>query len=197
MKIRSLLKNNKFFTIFSAIFLVWVVFLLILAIVGQRTVIFYDALGQTDVTSEFTSNYPVFRYILEPFAAFAFFLKDEFTWMFIFLIFYPIFRGFYLLLKNRGFFKSQKFRYLTYPIADIISFAFQVLTLSILIVGLYILIGFLVQGYFFVSRYFMVPIQFAVHLGVILIIIKVSYTLLKLFHPKLKLNLSKKEKTNY
>ncbi|MFW9818294.1 MAG: PHP domain-containing protein [Candidatus Thorarchaeota archaeon] len=186
------MKNNKLFTVLSSLFLVWLIFLLMLALTGQRNVIFYDTLGQIDVSSEFTSRYPVFRYILEPFAALAFLLKDEFTWMFIFLIFYPIFRGVYLLLKKKGFFKSKKYRYLTYPIVDIISFSFQVLTLSILIVGLYILIGFLIQGYFFVSRYFMVPIQFAVHLGFILIIIKVAYTLLKFCHPKLKLNLSKK-----
>ncbi|MFX0005912.1 MAG: PHP domain-containing protein [Promethearchaeota archaeon] len=186
------MKNNKLFTVLSSLFIVWLIFLLILALTGHRTVIFYDALGQVDVSSEFKSSYPVFRYILEPFVALAFILKDEFTWMFIFLIFYPIFRGFYLLFKKKGFFKSQKYRYLTYPIADIISFSFQVLTISILIVGLYILIGFLIQGYFFVSRYFMIPIQIAIHLGLILIIVKVAYSLLKLFHPKLKLNLFKK-----
>ncbi len=192
MKIYSLVKNNKFFTVFSTVFLVWFIFLLILVLIGQRTVIFYDTLGQIDVSSEFISRYPVFRYILEPFAALAFLLKDEFTWMFIFLVFYPIFRGFYLILKKKGLLKSQKYRYMTYLIDDIISFSFQILTLSILIVGLYILIGFSVQGYFFVSRSFMVPIQFAVHLGYFLIIIKGSYTLIKLFHPKLRLNLSKK-----
>jgi hypothetical protein len=38
----------------------------------------------------------------------------------------------------------------------------------------------------------MIPVQIGVHLSMILIVIKVFYTLLKLFHPKLKLNLSKK-----
>ena len=192
MKIRSLIKNNKFFTIISVAFLVWFVFLVILSIIGQRTVIFYDALAQVDVSSDFSSKLPLLRYIIEPIVTIAYILIDEFTWMFLFLIFYPILRGIYLYLKKRGRFSSEKHRYITYLLADIISFSFQVLMLIVLVVGIYILIGFIVQGFFFVSRYFMVPIQLGFHSGIILIFIKVSYTILKLFHPKLTLNLSKK-----
>ncbi|MFX0106140.1 MAG: PHP domain-containing protein [Candidatus Hodarchaeota archaeon] len=192
MKIRSLIKNNKFFTLVSLAFLVWLIFLVISSIIGQRTVIFYDALGQIDVSSDFSSKLPLMRYIVEPFAAIAFIFEKEFRWMFLFLIFYPILRGIYLYLKKKGKFNSEKYRYITYPLADIISFSFQVLTLAVLIIGIYILIGFIVQGYFFVNRYFMVPIQLGFHIGVILIFIKAGYTVLKLLHPKLTLNLSKK-----
>ncbi|MFX0022119.1 MAG: PHP domain-containing protein [Candidatus Hermodarchaeota archaeon] len=192
MKILSLLKNNKLFTVFSSAFLIWLVFLIIQALIGQRTVIFYDALGQIDVSSEFTSNYPLSRYFIEPFTALALFLDKEFTWMFIFLINYPIFRVIYFLVKKRGFLRSEKYRYALYSIMDIISFSFQVLILSVLIVGIYIFIGFLIQGYFFVSRYFMIPIQLAIHISYVLIIIKVSYVFIKAFHPNLKLNLSRK-----
>ena len=190
--IMNLIKKNRSFTILSVVFLIWVVFLIVLSIFGQRQVIFYDVLGQSDVSSDFLSNFPLIRYIVEPFAAIAFILEDEFRWMFIFLLTYPLIRGIYLLLKKRGFFGSKKYKFIMYPIADIISFSFQVLTLAILIVGIYILIGFIIQGYFFVSRYFMIPIQLAIHIGFTLIILKIFYTLLKIFHPKLNLNLSKK-----
>jgi len=192
MKIRSLIKNNKCFTIFSVTFLVWLVFLVVLSIVGQRTVIFYDALGQVDVSSEFSSELPLLRYFIEPFYAIAYVLEYEFTWMYLFLIFYPILRGIYLYLKRRGRFSSEKYKYITYPLADIISFSFKILMLAVLIIGIYILIGYAVQGYFFISRYFMVPIQLGFHFGIILIFIKVAYTILKLLHPNLTLNLSKK-----
>ncbi|MCK4379702.1 MAG: hypothetical protein KAW51_01085, partial [Candidatus Lokiarchaeota archaeon] len=115
-----------------------------------------------------------------------------FTWMFLFLIFYPIIRGIYLYLKKKGFFSSERYILITYPISDILYFIFKVLTLSISIVGIYILIGFIIQGYFFVSRYFMVPVQIVVHSAMILIFIKIGITILKLIHPKLKLNLSNK-----
>lgn len=192
MKIRSFLRNNKFFTIITIIFVVWLVFLTILSIIGQRTVVFFDVLGWEDVSSEFSSKLPLLRYFVEPFYVLAYVLEYEFTWMFLFLIFYPILRGIYLYLKKKGFFSSKRYALITYPISDILYFIFKILTLAILIVGIYILIGFSLQGYFFVSRYFMVPVQIAVHSGMILIFIKISFTVLKLLHPKLTLNLSKK-----
>ncbi len=192
MKIQSLIKRNKFFTIVSVVFLIWLFFLIILSISGRRTVIFYDALGQIDVSSEYSSKLSLLRYLVEPFYVINYVLEMEFTWMFLFLIFYPILRGIYLLLKKMGRFSSKKYRYVTCTLADIVYFSFKVLSLSILIVGIYILVGYIVQGYFFVSRYFMIPVQFAVHLSMLLIFIKISLVILKFIHPKLSLNLSKK-----
>jgi len=192
MKIRSFLRNNKFFTIVTTIFLVWIIILLILSIDGQRTVVFFDVLGWEDVSSEYTSKLPLLRYFVEPFYVLAYILEYEFTWMFLFLIFYPILRGIYLIYKKKGFFCSEKYKLISYPISDILYFMFKVLALLISIVGIYILIGFLIQGYFFIGRYFMVPLQIAVHTGMILILIKISISILKLIHPKLTLNLSKK-----
>ena len=196
MNIRSLIRKNKFFTIISVAFIIWIVFLTILSITGQRTVIFFDTLGQEDVSFEFTSKLPLLRYFVEPFMVIANILEFEFTWMFLFLIIYPILRGVYLYLKKKGRFSSNKYMYISYPIVDTIYFCFKVLCLSILIVAIYILIGYLIQGYFFISRYFMIPIQLAVHLSMILIFLKISFVLLKLFHPKLSLELSRKFQKN-
>jgi len=192
MKIYSLMKKNKFFTIISVGFLIWFLFLLILSIFSQRSVIFYDALGQTDVSIEFSSKLPLFRYLIEPLYTINYILEMEFTWMFLFLMLYPILRGLYLYIKKKGKFSSEKYRYIIYPISDIIYFCFKVLSISILIVGIYMLIGYIAQGYFFVSRYFMIPVQILVYLSMILIIIKIGFTILKFLHPKLSLNLLKK-----
>jgi len=192
MKIKSCIKNNKFFTSISLIFLIWFVFLVVLSIIGNRNVIFYDALGQVDVSSEYSSNLPLLRYIIEPYMAIAFILEYEFTWLILFFIFYPILRIIYLYLKKIGRISSKKYKYISYPLVDIISFSFKVLILVVFVIGMYILIGFSIQGYFFIGRYFMVPVQVGVHLAMILIVLKVAYILLNLFHPKLKLNLSKK-----
>ena len=124
--------------------------------------------------------------------AIAFILEYEFTWLILFFIFYPILRVIYLYLRKSGRISSEKYKFITYPLADIISFSFKVLILAVLVIAIYILIGFSVQGYFFIGRYFMVPVQVGVHLAMILIFIKVAHTLLNLFHPKLKLNLSRK-----
>ena len=78
--------NNKFFTILSIGFLVWLIFLLAL-LTNNRVVVFYDALNQLDVSSSYDSILPASRYFVEPFFAIAFVLGMEFSWMFLFLIF--------------------------------------------------------------------------------------------------------------
>ncbi|MFX0029099.1 MAG: PHP domain-containing protein [Candidatus Hermodarchaeota archaeon] len=158
----------------------------ILTITSERTVIFYDALGEIDVSSNYSSTYPLLRYFIEPLYAIGYILEYKFTWMFLFLIFYPILRGIYLILKKTGFFNSKKFKFISYYITDVISFSFKILITAILVVGIYILIGYGIQGYFFVSRYFMVPIQLAIRISTILIAIKIVYTIIQLFYPKLR-----------
>ncbi|GAH15972.1 unnamed protein product [marine sediment metagenome] len=48
--------------------------MLVLAVIGTRDIVFYDALGQIDVSSEYSSVLPWLRYIIEPFAIIAFIL---------------------------------------------------------------------------------------------------------------------------
>jgi len=192
MKLRSIVKNNKFFLIISFVFFIWFFFLTVLSIIGEKTVIFYDALNQVDVSSNYTSKLTLLRYIVEPFYTVGYILEYKFTWMFLFLMFYPILRGIYLCLKRFGLFNSNKLKLISYPLADIITFSFKTLSIAILIVGTYILIGFMIQGYFFVSRYFMVPVQLAVRISLTLIFMKMVYMCIKLLHPKLSLNLFKK-----
>ncbi|MFX1375720.1 MAG: PHP domain-containing protein [Promethearchaeota archaeon] len=192
MKTRSFIRDNKFLTIISFIFFIWFVFLLVLSIFSERTVIFYDALGQVDISQDYSSKYPLLRYFIEPLYAIGYILEYKFTWMFLFLMFYPILRGIYLLLKKKGNFNSNKYKFISSYIVDVISFSFKILMVAILIVGIYLLIGYNLQGYFFLSRYFMVPIQLAVRISLAFIAIKIVYSIIQLFNPKLITNRSKK-----
>ncbi|MFX1458397.1 MAG: PHP domain-containing protein [Promethearchaeota archaeon] len=134
------------------------------------------------------------RYILEPIAQLSFILEMEFSWLFIVIIIYPILRIIYLILRKKGTIHSKKLRFITKPLVDVIRFSYKILMLTILVIGLIILAGYLIQGYFFVSRYFMIPVQVGVHICIILIIIKIIYVLIKLFHPRLQYNYKKKRK---
>ncbi len=192
MSFKSLIGKNKFFSIFTLLFSFWLLFLIILTLFSNRVVTFYDVLGQTDVSSEYSSFFPIARYFFEPFAAIAFIVEYEFTWLFLFFIFYPIFRIGYFFLKKSGKLNSKKFSYLKWVICDFIEFCFKIYSIALVIIGLFVLIGYLVQGFFFVSRYFMIPVQIAIHLCYTLMIIKACYIILKLFHPKLRFNLSSK-----
>lgn len=194
MNLRSLVKNNKIITVGTLVFCIWLILLVLTAIIGEREVMFYDALNQIDVSSNYISNLLLLRYFLEPIAVISFTLEYEFSWLFLFFIAYPIIRILYLVLKKKGKFQSKKLNYIMIPLADLITFSFKILILSVLIIGVSMLVGYLIQGFLFVGRYFMVPIQIAVHLCIILIAIKALYILLKLFHPRLRLNYSAKKK---
>ena len=86
MRLKSFLLKNKVFSILTVIFSIWIAILLVLAVIGTRTIVFYDALGLNDVSTEYSSNLPWFRYIIEPFAITAFIFEYEFTWLLLFLI---------------------------------------------------------------------------------------------------------------
>jgi len=193
MSIKLMIIKNKFFSVLSIGFLIWLIFLLSL-LTNSRAVVFYDALNQLDVSSSYSSILPASRYIIEPFFAIASILGMEFTWMFLFLIIYPIVRGIFILYKKKKGKVSKKLNFVLAISRDITKFAFKVIVISLLIVLIIILIGTMIEGFLFVNRYFMIPIQIAVHSALILIIIKSCYVLLKLFHPNLKLNNRNKSK---
>ena len=196
MRLKSFLSKNKIFSLLTLLFSIWIVILLVLAVIGTRTIVFYDALGQIDVSVEYSSVLPWLRYIIEPFAIIAFILEYEFTWLLLFLIIYPILRVIYVFSRKRGKLQSKKYNQLKQVLNDIIYFAFKIFSITLVVILLIVLIGYLFQGFFFVSRYFMVPVQVGIHLCFILLGIKVGYTLLKLVHPRLNLNLAGKIERN-
>lgn len=188
MSIKSLIMKNKWFTTITIGYLAWFSILLIFLLTNVRQVTFYDVLGQVDVSYNYSSVFPVFRYVLEPFAIIAFILEMEFTWMFVFFMIYPIIRIFFVFARKMGKFKSRKLGLTLRILRDIIEFSFKVLVSAVLIVLVIILIGYFIQGFFFVSRYFMIPVQIAVHSSIILIVIKTCYIMIKLVHPNLTLS---------
>ena len=197
MGLKSFLLKNKVFSILTLLFSICIVIFLVLAGIGTREIVFYDALGQNDVSAEYFSVLPWLRYVIEPFAIIAFILEYEFTWLFLFLIIYPILRVIYVFLRKRGKLHSKKYNQLKHVINDFIFFAFKIFSITLVAILLIVLIGYLIQGFYFVNRYFMVPVQIGIHLCFILIGIKVGYTLLKLIHPRLSLNLAGKIEKNY
>ncbi len=196
MSLKSFLLKNKVFSIISLIFSIWMVVLVFLAVIGPRKIVFYDALGLIDVSSEYSSVLPWFRYIIEPFAIIAFIFEYEFTWLLLVIIVYPILRVIYVILRKSRRLNSRKYNQIRHVLTDFIYFVFKVFSITLVVILLIILIGYLIQGFFFVNRYFMVIVQIGIHLCYILMGIKVGYTLLKLIHPRLKLNLASKIENN-
>ena len=74
-----------------------------------------------------------------------------------------------------------------YLVDDFMRFAFKLFSITVLVMGTIILIGYLILGFFFVSRYFMVIIQLGIRIAILILLIKISYIILKLLQPNLKL----------
>lgn len=184
MSIKSIITQNKLITILSIGFFAWFIFLLTL-LVNRPSVIFYDVLAQVNVSSDYTSIIPISRYVIEPFFTIAFILEMEFSWMFLFLIFYPIIRLVFLIFKKKN--SSKKLKFILIIMKDMTIFTFKVLVSAVLIVLIIVITGALTQGFFFINRYFMIPIQIAVHSALLIIGIKFFYLLVRLIHPGLKL----------
>jgi len=196
MRLKSYICNNKVFSLLTVLFSFWFVILVVLAAIGPRTIVFYDALNQIDVSSEYISLLPLTRYIIEPFMVMATTLEYEFTWLFLFLIFYPILRIIYVFFRKKGKLASKKYGQLRHVITDFIYFAFKALSIALVVILFIMLVGYIFQGFYFLNRFFMIPLQIGIHLSFILIGIKIGYTLIKLIHPRLKLNLAGKIENN-
>ena len=55
MRLKSFLLKNKVFSVLTLFFSVWIAILLVLAVIGTREIVFYDALGQIDISVEYSS----------------------------------------------------------------------------------------------------------------------------------------------
>ena len=188
------IKKHKLFSFFTGIFLTWFVFLLIILLTSHRSVIFYDALTQSDVSSNYESRLPILRYFLEPIASVSFMLGMDFSWLFLFMISYPVLRLIYLMLKRKGYFNSKKFKLFSLIINDLLYFSFKIWVIPLIFLALIMLFGYIFIGFLFVNRYFMVPIQIIVSGCFVLIGIKIFMILIKLIHPRLTFDYLKKNR---
>ena len=147
MPFYKLLKENKLFSVLSIGFSFWLVFLFVLSILNLRDIVFLDGLASypaANVSSDYSSNIPLVRYLVEPFAGVAFIIGMDFYWMIAFVIFYIIYRLIYLFFKKIGKISSKKYKQLMYPIDSYMRFIFKMFSATILIVGIIILIGYII-----------------------------------------------------
>ncbi|MHA1986595.1 MAG: PHP domain-containing protein [Promethearchaeota archaeon] len=188
MSVRNFIKQNRIISILTAGFCMWIVFLIILGITNQRKIIFLDVLDSapgTDVSSEYNLIIPLIRYFIEPLAGIAFLIGKDFEYLIAFTIIYLIYRIVYLYLKKRGKIDAGKFKKLKHPTYNLMVFVFKTFSIAVVIIGVIILIGYLIIGFYFVNRYFMVLIQTVIRICLVLLIIKFSYFIIILLHPKL------------
>ncbi|TFG16207.1 MAG: hypothetical protein EU531_07240 [Promethearchaeota archaeon] len=196
MNYKRFLKDHRFILIISLFYGLWIIFLTVLAILNQREVIFYDALSQNDISNKYCSNYPFLRYLLEPVIAVTFILKNQFTWIFLILIIYPILRIIYFILKRYGKYTSAKHEYMKEILRKLLKIAFEILSIGFLAIGLFTLIGYAILGLNFFNRLGFIPLQIGTFISTCIFFFLIAYFYVKLRYSNLKakyLNLIQKK----
>lgn len=181
-------KEDKGLTIVTIAFLAWIVLLLILGFTNTREVYFFDALSQTDVTSDYSSIIPVTRYLLEPIIGVTFLLGSIADGVLAVFLIYGIVRITYIILEKTFFTKSKKFNLLA-TLAR--KYTKYVLWLFPIIIGLIItslLIGYSSQGFLYLNNFWQVTIQSYLTIGLVILAVISGYYLVKLIVPRLKFN---------
>ena len=150
MSLKEKIKQNFLIFFITILFMIWITFLIITGIISSREVFFYDVLNDIDVTDQYTSQIPIFRYLIEPILGFIsivtfnnnpqdslpFFLITAITFRVIIMIF------------DRTVWKNSEKRDLIYIfIKDILRFILKYGSLIIIISGLIILIGYFLAGF--------------------------------------------------
>ena len=193
-KYKNFLKQNRFLLVISSLYIVWIIILTVLTILNRRQVIFYDALGQIDVSYEYSSKFPLLRYLLEPVISVTFILANQFDWIFLLLIIYPILRISYLILKKYDRFSSDKHEYMKEILRKILKIAFEILALGFIIIGSFTLIGYIILGFNFINRLGFIPLQITILLSYSIFFILILYFYIKFRHLNLKTKLFKRIK---
>ncbi len=194
MDVISFIKKNKFFSIATISFLIWLIFLTVLSLIAQREVIFYDALAQRDVSAKYFSSIPITRNLIEPFYGLAYILRDDFGYIVGFLITYIVIRSLYLILKHKGRVASNKFHVIKCILKDFVRFSFQVLSLALVAVLVIVGIGYFSIGFFFVNRYWRAIILVATIIGSASVLLKAFHLLFLILRPNKKFGYSAKKR---
>ncbi len=183
MQLKNFLTRNKTFTFIALIFSIWLGFLVTTSFFAHRNVSFYDALAQEDISSEYSSEVPLLRYFLEPIVGTSSIVKDGFTWLIGFLLSFVALRISYAIAKKKGAFKSKKYSLLLYPLKDFVRFASVVSMITFLAILSILGVGWALFGYYFASSNIVIFLQIGITACGVLVILKVTTIIFKLFHP--------------
>ena len=195
MNLKEFIHKNKVYSALLGIFLLWTLYLIILAITAHREVFFYDYLSQENVNGDYSSEVPLLRYFIEPIVGAALIIEGyDLAIGFVYTAI--IYRLGYFHAKQKGKWDSEKAKLLWYPVKEWIRFSFILMSVSLISGLLLVLCIFLFAGFFYVNLYWMTILLIAVFSNFIAIGVKGVIILVKFFHPKLKLYYGKLQRFN-
>ncbi|MHA1282731.1 MAG: PHP domain-containing protein [Promethearchaeota archaeon] len=194
MKLKSFIKDNKVFSAITIVFVLWIALLIILSILFQREVVFYDALAQKDVSKEYQAKIPIYRYFIEPLIGYTLIIAPNTDWIIGYILIFIIIRLIYYFYRRKGNSIPEKVKLLWYPIKDFIRFAAITIGISLLICLAIILIMFFGFGFLYVNLYWMLIIQLLLVIDSVLLVLKLGTILFKGWHPYIRFEYSQKKR---
>ncbi len=186
-------RSTVFIVLVSGLFAAWVVLLSFLATSSSRSPVFHDSLAGVDVNGQYTSEIPFLRYVIEPFAGFAYTLVQyTFDVLVGILIAYIAFRV-VLLLLERGLLRDNvKAKVLATYLRNTTNFFWKYLGIGV-IVGLAILLpGWAIAGFHFFMTTYMGGLHILVVFGFAILCTKITWNAIVFFHKRLSLKIAPK-----
>lgn len=192
MSFKSFQNKSKFFYAIQVIFILWIIALVGFAILGLRNVDFFDYLNRDYVTSDYSIDIPVIRYIFEPIIGITYnFTIMDYYFPLLLIGGYLLYRIIYLIAKKTERIHSEKFKLLMHSFREFFKFVAMVGLIAVAFVVSYYLIGLLTVGTFI--KYSIIgTIEIVALVSGIIILAKLGYILYKFYHPHLQFNIQKK-----
>ncbi|MEX2684308.1 MAG: PHP domain-containing protein [Candidatus Sigynarchaeota archaeon] len=173
---------------FGAVFVAWVVILIVFAALSRRDPLFFDALGQVDVSAQYVSEIPMTRYIFEPFAGIVFILfVNPYDALVAIPIGYAIARvaqAFFTKVLMRG---NQKVAIFARYARDFVAFLLKYTGIGLLVGAVILFIGWAIAGAHFFMTSYMLGLHIISWYAIVLIAIKVVHHAVVFCHPRMAL----------
>ncbi|MFX0098905.1 MAG: PHP domain-containing protein [Candidatus Hodarchaeota archaeon] len=195
MSILTKLKNNLSFIIPSIFFGIWLIFLLVMNSYSSREVIFYNALPSTqDVSTQYSSEIPLIRYLFEPFTGLVLFSKHSENSIYGLLVLLVIIRVVFLLIEKVLLRRSQKKEVILDFVRNTMNFLWKYLGLALAILVIVIFSSYYMEGERFVDNIYKTGLQVIVYVGFIILAIKIFINVFIIFKPGVKLRVKPRKR---
>lgn len=198
MTIVNTIKKNMLSFIITVVVIAWMVFLVLMVGLANRTVQFVDvipAANGVDVSSQYSSDIPLLRYFLEPFIGFVFsIVSDPLDAIVSVLLFYVIIRLALFALDNTILHGSRKKEVVFAYFKDTLDYFEKWMLISLIISVIALGVGFLIFGFMYINSMFQYHILIAIYIGIGLLAYKGGGHLIRFLLPRMSpkpLNLEK------
>jgi hypothetical protein len=192
MMILKKARQNKIYLVPGIISCIWIVFLILAGSLASHQTTFFDALSQTDVTSEYSAGIPPLRYLFEPVVGFTLAIANNVVDALVPLVLaYVTIRVVYLVIARVSSRENNKIKVLAAYARTFMNFYWKYCILAFLVGILVLLVGTILQGEIFFHTSFMAVVQASIIFWFVLLVLKLTKNAVIFFIPAARLGIKK------